>query len=243
MTEWQVASNVATGLLSLAVLAGLLHQRRARRSYSFTLYVAFVAMHASWLVLERAPRSWSTWLIVELLLRLMCAVVALEFAMRQLGALPRVAQGASRAIRWVLAASVVFFMLDLPTPWRPTFTFSAPAEVAAFETAQHLLPRLAYGSAWLFAALYAVAVNYGLPVDPLHRTIVIGFGSYLLLYSVTLATLPAVDLHVAIVSIIQAVAFLGLLGAWVHAAWRREKPPDAPQDVVQRVWPWSLRSG
>lgn len=239
MYTWHLAANAVASALSLAVLAGLVARGRARRSYAFAAYTVVIAAQGARQFAAGEPYSWSTWLVVELLLRLLCMVVALEIGVRLFGSLTEAARRARRAIVAVLASTVVFLVIDLPTPEHPHFIASTPGEVVAFETAQRLLPRLAYGSAWLFAALFAVATAYALPLDPLHRFVMMGFGAYLWLYAITLATLQAIELHATIVSAVHTVAFLGLLMLWNYGAWRREGAPDIPSVVLRRLWPWS----
>jgi hypothetical protein len=213
-------------------------RRRVRRSCAFTAYLVLVAVQGLRLAVARDQGSWSEWLVVEMLLRLLGVAVALEIAMRIFGTLPEAARGARSSILAIIAFTVVLLLLDLPAPAHPPFLHSQPADVAAFETAQRLLPRLAYGSAWLFAALFTVATTFALPLDPLHRLVVMGFGAYLLLYAVTLATLPAIETHARTVSTVQTLAFLSLLGLWTYAAWRHEAAPEAPRHVIRRLWSW-----
>lgn len=238
MDAWQGVSSGAASLLSLATLAGLLWRGRFRRCFAFGAYLALVAFQGARLAMSPGPPSWSLWLSVEGALRVLCFAVAVELAWRLFRSLPVAAQDARGAIVAVLAVTVLLLVIDLPTPQHPRFAASSTVDVSAFQTAQRWLPRLAYGSAWLFGMLLAIATSYGLPLDPLHRVLLVGFAAYLLLYAVTLATMPGLEGHAQIVSSVQTAAFLGLLGLWAYVAWRAEPRPPASLHVVRRLWPW-----
>ncbi len=165
-------------------------------------------------------------------------LVALEIAARLFATLPEPARNARRAIIGVIVVTAMLLLIDLPTPSHPTFAQPSASDVVAFDAAQRWLPRLAYGSAWLFAALFGLATRAALPLDPLHRLVLGGFGAYLLLYAVSLGTLPAIAAHARAVSIALTATYQILLLVWCYGAWRQEPTPDAPPDVVRRLWSW-----
>lgn len=226
------------GTLALFALAGLLWRGRLRRCVAFAAYLALVGSQGLRLALTPQGTSWSAWLLLELAVRLLTLAVALELAARLFGSLPGAAHSARAAILLAVLGTLILLNVQLPVPDRPAFERADAAEIAAFNHAQAILPRLAYGSAWLFVMLLGVATAFGLPLDPLHRVVVVGFAAYLLLYAVTLATMPAVEVHADTVNAVHTLSFTALLALWSHAAWRREAAPAAAPDVVERLWPW-----
>ena len=238
MDRWHIVVNWITGALSAATLLGLAWRSRARRSYAFVAYLALVAGQSVRLALMTQPVSWSTWLAIELLLRFVCVAVAVEIALRIVVAVPRARSAVARAGLLIGAATVTLFFLDVPTAPNPVFEQASPADVAAFEAAQQWLPRLAYGSAWLFAVFFAAITGAALPLDPLHRAALAGFAFYLILYAVTMGALHADESYAGVARAVQSLAFIAVLGVWCYMAWRREYAPLAAADVVERLQPW-----
>jgi hypothetical protein len=223
--------------LAVGAVVGLFVRRRARRAWAFT---AYLALNASWgLVVVLAPTviAWRSWLAKEFALGLLTLTIAIEIALRVFARAPQAFRFARLVLAGILATTALFLVLDLPRPERPPFVQTSPAEIAAFETALALLPRLAYGSAWLLAALFMLSTSDRLPFDPLHRVIVIGLGVYVVLYAVTLAPLHDA-LGARVVSDVLTCTYLSTLAVWTFAAWRPERHDGRP-DVVHHFFPWT----
>jgi hypothetical protein len=229
--------NWAVCAVCVATLVGLVVRGRARRTWSFVAYLVVTAAFGLVFALAPALLTWCAWLFKELLQSLLTLAVALEIAVRVFARTPQTARTARVVVLLVLAATAVFLRLDLPTPVRPVFTQTSPEEVAAFEAALSLLPRLAYGTAWLCAALFILATLRILPLDPLHRVITVGFGSYLCAYSVLLGPINDAE-QTRLVSDVLTWSYLGVLVVWAIAAWRTEEFPEHARDVVYFFFPW-----
>ncbi len=236
MDPWQSLVNVAVSVAAVATVVGLLVRRRARRAWAFVVYLALTAAWGLAVALVPGLVTWRAWLTKELLLGLLKLLVAVEIAVRVFAGAPESRRVARVAVLSILTMTGFVLVLDLPQPARPQFVEASPAEVAAFETALTLLPRLAYGSAWLLGALFMTAIF--LPLDPLHRVIVIGLGAYLCAYAVLLGLLPPEQPHARLVSDVLSWSYFFVLCVWGYAAWRRESAHDAPLHVVQHFFPW-----
>ncbi len=220
--------------LSAAGLTGLAVRGRARRCVSFTAYLASLALGSLSLSLVPAP-SWRSWLALECVQGLLTLAVVFELATRMLARLPGAAALARRALGAVLALTLVGTLARIVSVV-PQVVGAPSAERLAYEWASLVLPLFTYGAAFLFTALLAVANWYLLPLDPLHRGILVGFSVYLALFSALLISVRGV--HDRALSLTNSLSFLLLLALWTWAAWRPEPPVPAPPHVVTRLWPW-----
>lgn len=237
MTALDQAILHAGTLLACAVLAGLVWRGRLGRCVSFALYLLSVAVPS--LLAGLWPQrffTWATWTTGELAQAAFALASALEIAWRTLGSLAAAAHMARRLILVVLLITAAFTWM---APWQPIVQIdNSPArEHTAAYMAVALLPRLTYGTAALFTGLLAVLTFYLLPVDPLHRAIMVGFSLYLVLFSVLFISILSESTR-ATYTRVNSFAYLALLAGWAYAAWRIEPAPPAPEAVVRRLWPW-----
>lgn len=237
MDTWQSAVNIAVTVLAVAAVVGLLVRRRARRAWAFTVYLTLTAAWGLAVALAPGMIVWSAWLTKEIVFGLLTLTIAVEIALRVFARAREALRFARLVLAGILSITALFLVLDLPRPERPPFAQTSPAEVVAFETALALLPRLAYGSAWLLGALFMLSTTDKLPFDPLHRVIVIGLGAYLCAYAVLLGLLPPEQSHARQVSDVLTWSYLGVLAVWTFAAWRPERHDGRP-DVVRHFFPW-----
>lgn len=215
---------------------GLVVRRRVARCLFFAAYLASVAGVSLVLSLQAGALSWSGWLVSELLQAALAVGVVLEIAARVLAALPEAARAARWRMRLVIVATLAGGALSLA--WHaPAWFHTRGPELLAYEVASSLLPVFTYGAAFLFIALLAVANWHLLPLDPLHRAVLVGFGIYLALFSALLVSVNSEEVR-AVLSRANSGAFLLLLAGWAWAAWRREAAPPAPEALVRRLWPW-----
>jgi hypothetical protein len=208
MTFFESCLTVLGEFLLGLLLAGLL-ARRLRVCYSFTLYVLVV------LVCELLITGWpgrfykmEFWLPKEILLDVLKFAVALELAARTFRAFPG-ARATLRGVVFLVVSGTLVSMFVGPTP-----------ETLA-DLASQMLPRVVYGTIWLFTALAVVILWYRLPVHVFHKAILVGFVPYLLIYTVALKVLEEYGWdYKDLVSRSQSMAYLLLLAYWVYAAWR-----------------------
>jgi hypothetical protein len=224
-------------LLASVVLLGLAYRRRSGRCVSFVLYLLSVALPS--LLAGLWPQrffTWATWTSAELAQAAFALASALEIAWRTLDGLAAAAHVTRRLILIVLLVTAAFTWMAPSQPIVQITSATAREHTAAY-VAVALLPRLTYGTAALFTALLAVLTFYLLPVDPLHKAIMVGFSLYLVLFSVLFISILS-EATRATYSRVNSFAYLALLAGWAYAAWRIEPPPPAPEAVVRRLWPW-----
>jgi hypothetical protein len=199
-------------LLLAGTLIGLFVRRRHAVCWSFTAYVAAVLIPQ---ILEVAwPSHFYTkelWLLKEVVHAFLKFAIILELSVRILQRFP----GAFAAGERVGLAVVMIVYLVV---------VSVPAGDAGYqEIAGRLLPRVLNGTIWLFVALSAVVLWYRLPIQPLHKAILVGFVPYLLAFSVVMTSLDSFgwDLRGRI-GYLSSVAYLALEAYWLVAVWRRD---------------------
>jgi hypothetical protein len=215
VTPTQQAIACAASALLLLTLAGLFARGRWATCYSFTVYLAAVlgpeAVFAAW------PARFYThelWTVKELVHSILKFAIVLEVAFRVLRAFPGARATAGKVI---LGMAGLVYAVVANVPPRPG------------EPAPELLPRVLSGTIWLFVAVAAIVVWYRLPVDPLHKAILVGFVPYLLVYSAGMAAIETFGWDVASqFSYVYTVAYVALTGYWAVVAWRPAKPGVLP---------------
>jgi hypothetical protein len=236
VTHPELAFLHAGTILAAAGLAGLVVRRRAARCVFFAAYLVSVAATGLLVSLRPAALSWRVWLAVELLQGALAVGAAFEIAARILGRLPAAARSARRHMRAVVALTLAGGTASLA--WEAAaLRRAASPEALAYALASSVLPLLTYGAAFLFTALLAVANWYLLPLDPLHRAVLVGFSVYLVLFSALIVSVRSEEVRTAL-SRANSVGFVLLLTGWTWAAWRSEPAPPAPETLVRRLWPW-----
>jgi cell division protein FtsW (lipid II flippase) len=84
-----------------------------------------------------------------------------------------------------------------------------------------LHPNVNDGTVWLFIALGGICLWYHLPLDSLHKAVLIGLVPYLLVYSVVLRAVVALGWESGwVVNRTAPLAYLVLLAYWAYVAWR-----------------------
>ena len=218
MTGVQEAIGRLGFLLYPAALAGLAFRRRLGACYAFSGYLAAVFV-ADVLVLLWPGRfyRWQFWIAKEAVHSVLKLAIALELAVRTFGAFP----GAQAAARRLLVIVVVLtYAAVLAVPVEPEYKVLAGT----------VLPRILNGTIWLFTAVAGLVLWYRLPVDPLHKAILLGLVPYLLVFTMALNALDAFgwDLRDPL-AYVHTGAYLALLIYWTYAAWRpQEAPSGAP---------------
>ncbi len=237
MDAWQSAVNASAVVAGLAAVAGLAVRGRLRRARFFALFLALVSVHGLLVAVRPSLIAWRVWLAKELTLGLVALLCALEVGVllfrRRRGARPL----AGVAVLAVMGMTGVLLLLDLPPARVGPFEQTSAVEVVAFESARSLLPRLAYGTAWLFTMLWAVARRFDLPLDTPHEAILLGGALFWGLQALSLGVLHGPALA-RLASDLLTLAFVVVLIAWTWVAWRPDTTPHAPVEIVREVWPW-----
>jgi len=224
----RIALWVGNALLA-AVLTGLVVRRRLFRSKLFPPYL--ISVLAPGVLVGIAPdrfHVWTFWLFKETIQSVLKVGLALEIAYRLFRRLPgarNIARAAAAAGLLLTCASAVLAPIQAQ-------------DVRAVALA--VLPRVLYGTALLFAALLCVAAWHRVPLDPLHKAILVGFVPYLLVSTLTLNLLTHLGLATReAAGYLASTAYTILLCYWVRAAWAPEEDLDADErDAAARLQPW-----
>lgn len=195
------------------IVAGLLKRGRYRVCRMFLLFVVVVY------VTDVLPTLWRDrfytslfWLIREPLHNVLRFGVALELAYYTFRAFPG-ARSTARALLLFLVGSTLVAVL-----WA---TWELPRLPEYSEILSRLQPRLLNGTIWLLTGIAALILWYRLPVDPMHKAILLGWVPYLLIFTVILNLAAAYgwDEFLPKVSGIYTTAYFLLLAYWARAAW------------------------
>lgn len=216
------------GLLLLAAcLAGLFVRRRQGLCVSFTLYLAAVflsdALVLGW---TQRFRIWDFWVLKESAHNLLKFGIALELTVRTFRSFPAARKTAAGLVLAVLALTWLTVGLADPTPRREE-------AASTKELALNLQPYVLAGTLWLFIAISALILWYRLPVNPLHKAILLGFVPYLLVFTVAINLLRSFGTDVrALAGYLKNGAYQILLAYWAYTAWRRW--PERPSAAASR---------
>lgn len=236
MTVWRTLLEGLGTSLAFAAVLGLVWRQRLRRCYAFGLYLSLVVGYDMLVMANPTSHTWPNYLAKETAVRLASVLVAIEIAIRMFRSLPRAAQAARLTILGVLAATALV-VWEAPTTDPPRFGRATPLEIAAFEATLTLLPRVAYGTAWLFTALVMVALRFALPMDRVHLTILMGCAAYMMVFAIAIGPARS-PVHHASFNVVLPSVWIAVLAAWAYVAWAPEPKPPAPDHVVKRLWPW-----
>jgi hypothetical protein len=207
---WKRALALAVVTLLCAILAGLIARRRAGSCWSFVVYIAAVAV-SDLVILLWPERFWRQdfWVQKESVLAALKLAVALELLVRIFQPFPSAYAAARRAVIVVAAGlgALVWFSLKEGTDYLAVIG--------------RLYPHVHDGTVWLFVALGGYCLWYHLPLDSLHKAILIGLVPYLLVYSVVLRALVAVGWERGgVFNRTGPLAYLALLAYWAYVVWR-----------------------
>jgi hypothetical protein len=216
-------------VVQLALLAGLVRRRLYRVCRTFPVYTtAVLAGEVLMLAWPERFHNWSFWTFKEAVYGLLKLGIALELASLTFRAFP----GARATARRVLALGIGLLVtgllaLDLTEAdeWSKLF--------------MEIHPRLANGTALLFACIWGLVLWYNLPVHPFHRALLRGFVPYLLVYTVAFRLLAVWgwDLRHTL-GFTNSAAYFLMLVYWTVVAWRPQAPPPADPALVHRLQPW-----
>ena len=237
---WHTPAGWTIVALQAVTLAGLIRRDRTRRVHLLPVYLGVTtvlsALRLVWLAMAR---NWDYWAFAELLYRLLTAAVVVEIAARVFAQLPR-----ARRRMWALLVLVV--LGTLLAVWRAPGVAGGPgAGTWRFVLVVEVLPRLAFGAALLCVATLALMAWHRVPLDALHRAVLVGLMLFLILYAGPMASADTHALGRFVMYHVTPVAYLAIVAMWAYMAWRREAPdeehPPAAPEVVERVQPWRRR--
>jgi hypothetical protein len=223
---------VVDGLI-LTTLAGLVVRRHLLVCYTFGLYL-FVTVTADFAMLASADfYTRKFWLVKEVVVNALRFAMALEITGRTFSAFP----GARATARVFL---LPFFVL---LAGGAVFCVLAVTGFPGIEREWAILigqvqPRILTGFTWLLTALAALILWYRLPIEHIHKAILIGYVPYLILSTVTLQLWQANNWPTeGWLMWLDTGAYLVLLSYWAVSAWQpaRDKiTPPRPLTPVER---------
>lgn len=209
-------------LLIVVILTGLWRRGRLRLAYTWVGYLGAVAISDS--LIAAWPSifyTWHFWVSKELLLGLLKLGLGLEIGTLAFRRFP----GANRVARGLAALTLVMTAVVLVT------ASGAPAgSLAAMALEAHA--RLSHATALLLISLGMLVLWYRVPVHRLHRAILRGLATYLLVFSSALRALfdllsPANRTWWEVLTKLDGLAYVAMLAYWAREAWRRDPDDDA----------------
>jgi hypothetical protein len=225
MTTYDGAIVWLAVVLNGLVFAGLAARRRLGTCVAWTLYLAVVALSdalmASW-----PSRFWTRdfWVLKEGVLNLLKLAIGVELMVRIFGHFPTAYVTARRGVIVVVAVMV------LMTAW------SLSTGTDYVTAAWRLQSSINEGTVWLFVAVGAFCLWYHLPLDSIHKAILIGLVPYLLVYSVVIRALNAMGWERGdLFNATAPLAYLLMLAYWGRIAWRLAPEDDAGTRVARMV--------
>lgn len=224
MTVAQLLLAWAVMAALVETLAGLTMRRRLHLCWSFVIYVVVVLGCDTAIVMW--PERFYThdfWMVKQALFDSAKVAVAMELAYRVVRAFP----GAMRTARVSALALLTFSTVVIVAgPWAADYRRMAEWQ-----------PRMVLGVVLLFTLTALVVLWYNLPVRAWHRTLLMGFTAYLLVFTVVLNVLRTQGWKAGEwLGLFDAVAYLALTIWWAFAAWAPEVVPvEIPATVRRRL--------
>ncbi len=212
MSELQllVAHLVKLGLVAL--LTGMVVRGRLGLCWTFGLYVLAILVGNTLVTL--APQRFYTpsfWVLKQGVYDVLKMAIAIELTWRAFAAFP----GAWRTARVVLLVLLVTSALFL--------AWLTPR--SSFHTLAEWQPGVVTAAVWLLTATALLVVFYQVPIGDWQRAIMLGLAPYLLVFVTWLSLLRSYGWALRTeVSLIDALAYLGVVLFWARAAWRRDAP-------------------
>jgi hypothetical protein len=221
--EILVAHGLKLGLL--VVLVGLFTRRRAHLCWSFVAYLV------TGLVCNALASFWPDtfyhqwfYLLSQGLADGLKLAVAVELTYRTFRAFP----GAAARVRILLAP---VFMVPI------LFVSKVPSAATYEDLVRLYQPQVLTCVIWIMTAITLLIAWYRVPVHAMHRAILIGFASYLLIFTTLLNILRDYGFENlrSFISVADGYAYLFLLAGWAYAAWVPARRPVVSLDVLRRL--------
>jgi hypothetical protein len=201
---------VAAGLIAV-ILAGLARTRRLGSCVAWDFYLVAVLV-TDVLICGWPSRFWrgDFWVAKENLHNLLKFAVVVELMVRVFHHFPSAYASVRRAV--LLVVLILSYAVWSAAKGGTGYQF----------VLGRVFPHVTDATAWLFVALGAYCLWYHLPLDSIHKAILIGFVPYLLVYSVVQRAVGAMGSERgALFNLTAPHAYLCLLAYWAVCAWRR----------------------
>lgn len=206
-----VANLVRTCVLLIFV--GLIVKRRVQLCWSFTAYLAAILTGNS--LISFWPEQFHTrsfYILKETVYNLLMLCVAAELAYRVFRAFP----GALSRARVVLAPLLTLIAIGI---------ISVPTGTDYIDIVTRYHPQVQTGLIWVFSATAVLAVWYNIPLHRLHRALLLGFTSNLIVFATlyNIARSFGWDRFYDPIARLDTYAYLALVGWWAFTAWRSDE--------------------
>jgi hypothetical protein len=199
-------------VLAGAILTGLAARRGHRSSISFDVYLLSIVVF-EFLLLFWPGRfyNWDYWFAQETIQSLLKVSIVIELSIRVFAGLPRARVTVAIGLG-LIAAGTLLSIADVDATGIQALAVT-------------IMPRIFYGTAIMFGLILTLALSYRVALEDVHKAILMGFTPYLLTFTVGIQLLEAAgrDLRIP-VQYVNTLAFFGLLGYWLRAAWRQATP-------------------
>jgi hypothetical protein len=223
----QYALTICATVIVAGTLYGLLSRRLYRACWFFVAYLGAVFV-GEVLILIRPDTFYrlSFWQAKETLYAILKLAMAFELGYRNFGRLP----GAKRTAGRLAAVTVIA-------------TFAAlllPARALAYEIdAIEIQARLTNGTILVLMSVWGAVLWYKVPLHWLHRAILSGLVSYLVVFALLLGLLAAIGWHVVdVASHAAGFAYDTLLVYWLWEVWRFHPASEDRAGVLGHLQPW-----
>ncbi len=222
--------------LLTAAVVGLIYRGRGRASRILLAYLGFGILSRIPVLLWRDQfYVWWYWLLTEVMAAILVFALAVELLLLVFGRLP---VGRRRAA-WtaaVLLVSVLVALILAPAP--PT----GASEDWVYYQGNVRVSQAKVAAGVLFAFLLIFALQYRIPLDPLHRDVAAGLALWELL-QVCAERLAILDPLLGIgPQSLPRLIYTGMLVAWVHAAWRADEVSILSPVALRLLRPWQVRA-
>jgi hypothetical protein len=215
MTPVAKVIGLASTVLLLATLLGVLVRGHWRAWYSYALYISILPLFTTLYFLDARLYNHTVWTVQESLLNAVRFAMALELAARTFRGYPGARSTLNLVVMLVVAATLAL-----------VFPGGSPTDYAYF--VGDLQPRLLSGSIWLFTAIAALILWYRLPVLPFRKAILLSYLPYLIFSTAFLGLLKEYGWERSQpLQYLNQLVYLALVSFWTYVAWKVPVTSDA----------------
>ena len=228
--ERLVLANL-NGLMMGLLLVGLFSHRRDRLCRSFTAYLVAVLLCDRLIVTW--PETFYTarfWIAKEQVYWILKLAVSTEIGLLTFSRFPR----ARRFLAMLLLGLLILAAAAQLAP-----ASRGPGE-DSYDWVGVAGPRGQASLVVMMAGLVLMAAYYRVPLHPFHRSILLGLGLYLFVFTGLLTALRVCGSPLySLFNTLDPAAYASSVGVWTWAAWRRAPPLTT---TLQRLQPWASSS-
>lgn len=206
-----VANLVRTALV--LILVGLLYRRRSHLCWSFSVYLLAILTGNS--LMSFWPDRFYTrsfYIMKETVYNILLLCVAAELSYRVFRSFPGALAGARRVLAPLIAIVTVGII-------------SVPVGADFLDIVTRYHPQIQTGIVWLLSATAVLTVWYNMPLNFVHRALLLGFSSYLIVFATLANILRSFGFERLReqMGLVEGYAYLALLTWWAITAWRSER--------------------